>query len=79
MTTYRAAFVLPAVGSNGASLLLTTQEHSSLNDEELMFVARQVAAANDVVGEIVIGDWKAECDRGVASSSTKHGSRDAEL
>jgi hypothetical protein len=79
MTTYRAAFVLPAVGSNGASLLLTTQDHSSLNDEELMFVARQVAAANDVVGEIVIGDWKEECDQGVASPSIKHGSREVEL
>jgi len=38
-------------------MLLTTQEHSTLTDDELMVVARQVAAANDVEGEIVIGDW----------------------
>jgi len=29
-----------------------------LTDDELMVVARQVAAANDVEGEIVIGDWE---------------------
>ncbi|MDR5754886.1 MULTISPECIES: hypothetical protein [unclassified Caballeronia] len=58
MPTYRAAYVPPEVGSNGVGVLLTTQEHSTLTDDELMAVARQVAAANDVEGEIVIGEWR---------------------
>ena len=57
MATYRAAYIRPEAGSNGVGVLLTMQEHSTLTDDELMFVARQVAAANDVEGEIVIGDW----------------------
>jgi hypothetical protein len=31
-------------------MLLTTQEHSTLTDDELMVVARQVATANDMEG-----------------------------
>ncbi|MDR5736005.1 hypothetical protein QCE47_27195 [Caballeronia sp. LZ025] len=58
MATYRAAYVLPEAGSNGVGVLLTTEEQSTLTDDELMMVARQVAAANDVEGEIVIGDWR---------------------
>lgn len=58
MATYRAAYVLPEADSNGVGVLLTTQEQSTLTDDELMMVARQVAAANDVEGEIVIGDWR---------------------
>ncbi|WP_035970870.1 hypothetical protein, partial [Caballeronia grimmiae] len=45
-------------GSNGVGVLLTTQEHSTLTDDELMVVARQVAAANDVDGEILIGELR---------------------
>ena len=48
MPTYRAAYVPPEVGSNGVGVLLKTQEHSTLTDDELIAVARQVAAANDV-------------------------------
>lgn len=58
MATYRAAYVLPEAGSNGVGVLLTTEEQSTLTDDELMMVARQVAAANDVEGKIVIGDWR---------------------
>ena len=58
MAIYRAAYVLPEADSNGVGVLLTTQEQSTLTDDELMMVARQVAAANDVEGEIVIGDWR---------------------
>ncbi|WP_250479659.1 MULTISPECIES: hypothetical protein [unclassified Caballeronia] len=57
MSTYRAAYVPPKFGSNGVGILLTTEEQSTLTDDELMAVARQVAAANDVEGDIVIGDW----------------------
>ncbi|WP_250537057.1 hypothetical protein [Caballeronia sp. AZ10_KS36] len=57
MPTYRAAYIPPEAGSNGVGVLLTTQEQSTLTDDELMMVARQLAAANDVEGEIVIGDW----------------------
>ncbi|SAK61530.1 hypothetical protein AWB79_02811 [Caballeronia hypogeia] len=39
MPTYRAAYVPPEVGSNGVGVLLTTQEHSTLTDDELMAVA----------------------------------------
>ncbi|BAO93099.1 hypothetical protein [Caballeronia cordobensis] len=57
MATYRAAYVLPEADSNGVGVLLTTQEQSTLTDDELMVVARQVAATNDVDGEVFIGDW----------------------
>ena len=57
MPTYRAAYVPPEFGSNGVGVLLTTEEQSTLTDDELMAVARQVAAANGVEGEIVIGNW----------------------
>ena len=58
MPTYRAAYVPPEAGSHGVGVLPKTEEHSTLTDDELMVVARQVAVANDVEGEIVIGDWE---------------------
>ncbi|WP_053573091.1 hypothetical protein [Caballeronia cordobensis] len=57
MTTYRAAYIPPEPGSNGVGVLLTTHEHCTLTDDQLMVVVRQVAAANDAEGEIIIGDW----------------------
>ncbi|WP_244832305.1 hypothetical protein [Caballeronia sp. TF1N1] len=55
--TYRAAYALSDAASNGVDVVLTTQEHASLSGEELMAIAQQVAADNNVDGEIVIGDW----------------------
>jgi hypothetical protein len=55
--TFRAAYVSPEGGSKGVGVLLTTPEQANLTDEELVLVARQVAAADDVQGEIVNGDW----------------------
>jgi len=57
MATYRAAYVPPEPGANGGGLRLTTPEQSILTYVELMLIALQVAAANDVEGDIVIGDW----------------------
>lgn len=62
MTTYRAAYILPAPGSNSAGVVLTLPEDAGLSDDDLMTKAlAEVENAN--IGpipreRIEIGEWR---------------------
>jgi hypothetical protein len=71
MTTYRAAYYLPA-GCNGVGIVLTGPEHSGLSDVALIDEAMAEAERGNIIvddemdpmpvdefrADIVIGDWK---------------------